>query len=219
MRSKKKLVALLGSALLVVGCSGEQEPSAMQNSADSEAIAAADAAAKTAQAAVDEAAKAARAAAAAAAEEARSPWIYSHDADEMGKGVTHFAMLESTNTVNFDFPYSGEQHGRLVLRLHPRHGKDVMLSVDKGQFNCRFDGCAVLVRFDDGEARKFTAVEPADNDSTVLFIEGFSRFYSSLKKAKRVRIEAEFYSEGLRTFDFDVSKYSEREHTHIVPSA
>jgi len=57
---------------------------------------------------------------------------------------------ESTNTASFGFPYQGVQHTLLFLRGHPRHGQDVILKIEKGQFQCSsYDGCTVLVRFDD----------------------------------------------------------------------
>ena len=52
-----------------------------------------------------------------------SQWNYHQHNDEMGKGTIYQARVLSINTVNFDFPYSGAQHGALTLRTHPRHGK------------------------------------------------------------------------------------------------
>lgn len=49
-------------------------------------------------------------------------------------GKTQFsAMVASSNTVEFGFPYGGEQHGRLRLRIHPQHGKDVQAGLDHGK--------------------------------------------------------------------------------------
>ena len=93
----------------------------------------------------------------------------------------------------------------LQLRLHPRYGKDVTIAIEKGQFLCGFRNCQVSVRFDSGKAQNFSAVEPADHSTTMLFIRGYDRFLASARKAKKVYIEALFYQQGTRVFEFDIS--------------
>lgn len=136
-----------------------------------------------------------------------SSWRYAADPDSMGKGTIHFAGNESTNTLSFKFPYTGEQHATLSLRKHPRQGSDVLIAIERGQFVCGIDRCNVLVRFDDGDSMRFNAVGPSDHSSTALFITPFDKFYTRMLKAKRVRIEADFYQEGTRMMDFDVSGF------------
>jgi hypothetical protein len=135
-----------------------------------------------------------------------SAWKYQEYEDEMSGKQAIQAVVTSNNTVNFSSPYRGAQHARLVIRAHPRHGTDVILHIEKGQFLCSsLNKCELLVRFDEQQARKFAAVEPADRSSTSLFISPTARFLTALQKAKRVQIEATFYQEGSRVFAFDVS--------------
>ena len=127
----------------------------------------------------------------------------------MAKGVSYFAVVRSTNTVEFDFPYNGRQHARLTLRTHPRHGKDVILSIDQGQFLCRsYEDCIVLVRFDDKAAQRYAGVGAADNSTETIFIRNYSRFVGEMLKANTVRISAEVYQEGSPVFEFDVSDFN-----------
>lgn len=136
-------------------------------------------------------------------------WHYSKDADSMGNGTVIHAFVQSTNSVNFDFPYHGEQNGLLGLREHPRLGKDILFSMEKGQFICSsYRGCMVLVRFDDGQAEKFTAIGPSDNSSNQLFIHNYKKFTEKMQRSKRVRIAAEVYREGVQIFEFDVIGFS-----------
>lgn len=58
-------------------------------------------------------------------------WDYSTAEDDMGRGTIRYASVPSENTVELDFPY-GTQRGRLMLRIHPEYGKDVMFSVGEG---------------------------------------------------------------------------------------
>lgn len=137
-----------------------------------------------------------------------SQWNYSQNDDDMGKGTSYFAQLTSSNTVDFDFPYSGEQHASLMLRSHPRYGKNVIFRIEKGQVLCHsYDSCTVLVRFDDDEAIKFSASSAADNSSETIFLNNYSKFVEKVKKAKLVRISVNIYQQGAPVFDFDVSGF------------
>jgi len=128
----------------------------------------------------------------------------------MSKGTTHHAWVLSSNTVNFDFPYSGEQHATLNLRDGPRYGKDVIFRIERGQILCHsYEDCTVLVRFDDGKASNYTAVGPADNSTETIFIRNYARFVGNLLKAKRVRISTNIYQEGAPVFEFDVSGFDQ----------
>lgn len=135
-------------------------------------------------------------------------WSYFHDNDAMGKSAIYQAQVSSTNTVNFAFPYEGAQRATLTLRVHPRYGNDVILSIEKGQFLCSsYDGCSVLVRFDNDNAVKFAAASAADHSSETLFIRNYTRFIGSVLKAKHVRIAASVYHQGEPMFDFDVEGF------------
>lgn len=135
-------------------------------------------------------------------------WSYSHDEDAMAKGTVHQAIVRSTNTVSFDFPYAGPQHGTLTLRTHPRYGRDVALSIEKGQFQCpSYQACTVLVRFDDQPAVQYTGVGPEDNSTETVFLRDYNGFVAKMLKAKKVRISANIFQEGAPVFEFDVSGF------------
>ncbi|MCP4501162.1 MAG: hypothetical protein GY822_14480 [Deltaproteobacteria bacterium] len=133
-------------------------------------------------------------------------WNYSDSADGMAKGKVKHAFVKSLNTVSFDFPYSGLQRGQLMLRKHPRHGKDVIFSIEKGQILCpSYKDCLLTIRFDDKKSGRFSAVGSSDNSSTTVFIRNYKRFLAKAKRAKTARIEVPFYREGNQVFEFDVS--------------
>jgi len=139
-----------------------------------------------------------------------SQWFYNQSDDAMGKGAIHHAQVSSSNTVNFDFPYSWTQHATLTLRTHPRHGKDIIFSIEKGQILCRsYEDCTVLVRFDDEPPSNYSAVGAADNSTETIFIRNYSKFVEKLLKAKRVRIAANIYQQGAPAFEFDVSGFDQ----------
>lgn len=134
----------------------------------------------------------------------RPDWTYFDQPDQITGKQIHFASVDASEKLDFNFPYSGGSTANLQIRKHPRYGTDVILSIDKGQFVCRVEGCSVMVRFDDGHATRYSANQPSDYSSTALFISPSSKFIASAKKAKRVVIEASFYQEGNRTIVFQI---------------
>lgn len=139
-----------------------------------------------------------------------SNWLYESSSDEMSSKNIYFAGIISGNTVDFGFPYNGEQHATLTLRTHPRSGKNIYISLNKAHFLCRsYDGCNVLVRFDENEPITFSASGTSDYSTNTLFINNYSRFISKLSKAKKLRISAEFYQNGTKTFEFDIAGFNQ----------
>jgi hypothetical protein len=139
---------------------------------------------------------------------AGSQWEYSHNPDEMTGNVSHTASVQSENTVEFDFPYQGAQHGRLTIRRHPRFGNDVIFGIERGQLLCpSYDGCSVLVRFDDGQPQSFSANPPADHSSETIFIANYERFVTRMRSAKVVRISPKIYQQGNVVFTFAVDGF------------
>lgn len=113
------------------------------------------------------------------------------------------AWVSSRNTLAFDFPYGGEQHATLALRIHPQYGRDVILRIERGQFQCGYDECSVKVRFDDGAVQDFPAGAPDDHSTETLFIQNYDRFVSQARKAREIRVQATFFQQGSQTMEFD----------------
>ncbi len=122
-------------------------------------------------------------------------------------GVMKFGVTSSTNQLNFGFPYGGPQTGTLTVRTHPRYGKSAIVSVERGQIDCGYPTCSVMVRFDDGKAERYSMLKPDDHSSTSLFFQSTARFVEKLRKASRVRIEVTFYNQGAHTLDFAIQGF------------
>jgi hypothetical protein len=118
------------------------------------------------------------------------------------------AAIDSENSVNFDFPYRGEQNATLILREHPSYGFGVLVSIQRGQFLCHsYENCTIRVRFDEAEPEAWSAVGPSDNSTTTVLLHSEARFLPRLRKAKTVRIQIPVYQEGSPTFEFDVDGF------------
>jgi hypothetical protein len=132
-------------------------------------------------------------------------WNMGNDIDSVSGKESKVAIMDSTNEVEMAFPYNGGSTGSIIIRKHPRHGKDVIFKVSKGQLLCDIsDGCSVSVRFDDKPARQVHATEPADHSSDTLFLSGYDRLVNEIKASKKMIVEATFYQNGARTYEFEV---------------
>ena len=147
-------------------------------------------------------------------EHSSTRWDYSQFEDEMGSGKVYVATIQSSNTIDLDFPYNGEQYGKLMLREHPKHGKDVILKIERGQLLDSDYNDPVVVRFDTDKQLTFSSVGASDHSTETLFLRGnaFSVFSTRLKTAKTVRIQAPIYQGGNQVFVFDVEGFNWTKH-------
>ncbi|ANP47796.1 hypothetical protein [Candidatus Viadribacter manganicus] len=137
-----------------------------------------------------------------------SPWVYTSDVDEMSDQRISHACTMSTNIIQLEFPYPA-QRVTLCVRQHPRWGQDVIVRLERGgQFLCTsYRACTVRVRFDEGEASAYSALEPSDNSSDAIFIQNDARFIANLRRSSRVIVEANFFQAGAQRMNFDTSQF------------
>lgn len=144
----------------------------------------------------------------AAASSQAQAWNYDAQKDQMTGKTNREAVVLSENDTDLGWPY-GKTDAKILVRQHPRYGRDVIFAVRSGQMPCSsYSPCRVIARFDDNKPMTFSAVGPSDNSSNTLFIQGYDRFVKALEKSKRVIIEAEFYKAGNRQFRFDTEGFS-----------
>lgn len=138
-------------------------------------------------------------------------WEYEEEIDTMTDKKTRRASTLSINTINLKFPYEGEQKARLVVRKHPRYGKDILIVFREGQVDMDMDGGNVLIRFDNEKPQTVYFLGPADNSRNTIFLRGFDRLYSKIKNAKSLSVEVVFYSNGVKQLNFDISNFPTKE--------
>jgi hypothetical protein len=131
-------------------------------------------------------------------------WKYETETDEMTSKKVKHAQITSPDVAVFDFPYEGSQF--LTLYLRNNDGKvDAFISISEGQFHEDYDNPTINFRFDQDPPIAFTVSESADADAAIRFINKSDAFIKRLKTAKTLKIEAMFYEQGNRIFNFDVS--------------
>ncbi|MDE7369812.1 MAG: hypothetical protein K2N08_08620 [Muribaculaceae bacterium] len=132
----------------------------------------------------------------------KTAWEYHQSIDEMTDKTTYYASIESENEVEFDFPYNGGSSLTLTIRNSPQYGKNIYIKISKGQFNPGINGTNIKVRFDDNEPIIGHCIQPSDYSTDLLFIDNYNKVLNKIKESRTMKINAEFFSEGTRTFNF-----------------
>jgi hypothetical protein len=130
-------------------------------------------------------------------------WNYSNIEDSMGRGAVALATVNSLNTVTFNFPYEGTQHAKLKLQKGGGNAPSVCLQLEHANF---VSSAPIHARFDDGKPQRFNGVQTSDYKADRVGVVGddYNRFIKQLRVAKKVQIEATFFQEGKRVFEFDI---------------
>ena len=144
-------------------------------------------------------------------------WNYQASEDKLTSKPGYVAWVKSVNEVNFGFPYGGEQRGELMLRTHPQYGKDLILSVKKGQMLVRsYEDTTVKVVFDSGFPVTYKVVGPADHSANYLFLRDYYGFVERMTKASKVKISVPFYQQGDVVFEFNISDFDSQKYLSNV---
>lgn len=139
--------------------------------------------------------------------EKKENWRYYSDTDKMDNKTTFFADCKSLNSVDLSFPYDGGSKLIITLRKGFKgSSNEAILSISKGQFMTSLDRSETIrAKFDDDKPQSFHFGMAKDGSSDYVFLSESSDFILKLKSAKKVMIEVEFYGNGLKQFEFDVT--------------
>jgi hypothetical protein len=138
-------------------------------------------------------------------------WQYHQETDSFSNQKFQYATVKSKSTLEFGFPYQGEQHATLLYQ--PNADKDgtvsqsFTLSIERGQFICAdSEFCRVLVKYDDGKMETWSGSKPSDGSTNYLRFTLYDEcFPVRFAGTKSLSIKAEFYQEGTQIIEFNVS--------------
>lgn len=136
--------------------------------------------------------------------EPENEWTQFEQNDELRGTSNRFAEVTSTNSVDFEFPYSGGSRLTVTVRKTAQYGEDVIFQIDDGQFICGIYDCAGMISID-GNAEQLSLKPPADHDSKTLFAKYPAAIIRKLKNSEDVIVELPFYQEGNRQFKFETA--------------
>ncbi len=137
--------------------------------------------------------------------EPKTSWQYTESTDKMDNKKSVYAVNLSPTKIDFEFPYDGGSTFTLTIRKTGAD-KNVILTVSKGQFIGNVMGeRGVRIKFDQEKPVVYGFSESSDGRNDVIFIQNETKLIQKIKTAKMMVIEAEFFQEGRKQIDFDVS--------------
>jgi hypothetical protein len=139
--------------------------------------------------------------------ETPSSWSFSEDVDKMTSKKVSYASVTAKEELQFEFPYNGGSVATLTIRRKDG-ANNIYLQVTKGQFNSTYDGGNVRIKFDQNPPKRYSFSSASDASTDIIFINSTKDIISKLKSAKTLIIETEFYNEGNRQIEFDVSGFT-----------
>lgn len=133
----------------------------------------------------------------------RTAWTYTEDVDAMSDRKTRTACVDSTDTVNLDWPYKSVT-AELCIRNSPKYGFDVFFVLNgDGQILCdSYNGCSAKIRYGDAPAGRNGALSAADHSSNIVFLTGARNVAARLAKADVTKIELTYYQAGSQAVSF-----------------
>ena len=138
----------------------------------------------------------------------KSVWYNYIRVDEMSGDTIYYKKVKSENTIEFSFPYSGGSTFDLTVRGRQGEEPDIILSTDNGQFMPSFGSDEyVRIKFDDNEAFKVYYNCASDGSLTTIFLNSVPRLLKEMKKAKKVKIEPNFFEDGRKIIEFEIDGF------------
>lgn len=86
--------------------------------------------------------------------------------------------------------------------------KTFFFKINKGQIlsidGYSYDNKYFLVRFDDGDVKRWNYLEAADQNTDIIFISNEKKFKEKLTNSSNIFLTVNLYKDGQSTFIFDV---------------
>ncbi len=130
-------------------------------------------------------------------------WHYTTKEDELGRGTSSIALVESVNEIELDIPYQGKQRGTIMLIDVYGKQKTAGFYLKKGIIPSSTKSISAVG--DDGVVVRF-ACKKVDNTSESITFTDYDKFYSAITNTKNIRLEIPVLDEPSKYFDFYVAE-------------
>lgn len=129
-------------------------------------------------------------------------WQYTKIKDEMRNQFTYAAVVHSKNKL----AVLDNTEEDVTLILGKRENiRAVVFSIKKGMFNCRYNGCSIAMKIDEGMV--FNLTFDKDEFGTSLHLANKKQkieFVKKLKKGKQMIVELPIYVHGNQQVKFNI---------------
>ncbi|WP_019988180.1 hypothetical protein [Rudanella lutea] len=130
-------------------------------------------------------------------------WKYSQSQSTTGD-ITYRAVLSSTNTIEFSYPYTGGTNVSLTIRK-TKENEYVYLEVEKGLFTRSFQNGSAQVQFDGRKPITYNLSAAANGRANIVFFEKEDRLIEQMKRAKNMLVSLSFAGQKPREVKFQIT--------------
>lgn len=130
-------------------------------------------------------------------------WHYTTKEDELGRGTSSIASVESVNEIELEFPYQGKQRGTIMLLDVYGKTKAAGFALKRGIIPSSTKSISAVG--DDGVIVRFDC-KKVDNASESITFTDYDRFYAMITSTKNIRLEIPVLDEPSKYFDFYVAE-------------
>jgi hypothetical protein len=132
--------------------------------------------------------------------------LWDYQSVAVGKGVQRSAAIHSRTVPMEEGQPAPLPDAQLVLRDHPSWGRSVYLLLAQSRFECGTP-CAMQIKFDDGESRRFAGKQADSGKGPAMFIVAKQDFIDAMSHAHKVRIDLPKGSGRIPALVFEVGGY------------
>lgn len=132
--------------------------------------------------------------------------LWDYQSVAVGNGVQRSAAIYNLTVLAEEGQPMPTPDAQLVLRDHPSWGRSAYLLLAQSRFSCGAP-CAMQIRFDEGQARRFAGKQADSGKGPALFIEDEQGFIEAMSNADKVRIDLPKGSGRIPALVFEVAGY------------
>lgn len=123
-------------------------------------------------------------------------WLYSEGTD-LKSGKTFYIAATESEMLALPSSYAKEkQFGGIFLGQHPRYGFEAYVLIDNVPTSCEAGNCRLTVQFDEQKPMIFEVGPLADMPADRHYFKKPQAFFSALRMATKVKIEAPLLPEN-----------------------
>lgn len=154
--------------------------------------------------------------------ETANQWRYFRETDEVTHKYVYYGCVTSTESLNLQFPYSGENYGTLCVQ-HTMNGKTkIALRIDKGHIITLSSDSKDrygLLAADHKTAEKVTFLWPKDTDKKEVFFKYPDWGLKKIQNAQTIHLRLRLLHNGEHELVFTPEKPLNLSSMRILPGA
>jgi len=133
-------------------------------------------------------------------------WVYAEDTNKMTSEKNYYAFYSPSTKIYLPAPNGGGSYPAIQL-FYGDGVNYVYIYISKGQFIESSSSFKVRMRFDEEQSEYYTFHSSSDGrkDLIAANLSTANKIIAKLKKAKRLRVEVNFYKDNGEVLEFNIA--------------